>query len=407
MKRKFLLAVACVMLLACHRESSGGKGGADASTSNDEGSKKEGGHSKGTVHITPEAQAAAGIQVVTMKAQTVPEYLTAAGQLITNEQRTAHVGTYTDGRVVAVFANVGDHVRSGSILARMHSHDVHETRAAYESALQEVKRREEALAYQQQMQARMQRLYELKSASRQEVDRAEVDVASARTDLETAKISVAKEVAHLTDILHLPPEALPGINETTEQVPVVSPISGTVINRMITPGAVVEPGEEVYTISDLSALWMLASISEDDVARIHLGSGARITTQAYPDAAFPGRVSYLSPELDPKTRTLQARITVPNPGSRLRVAMYVTAQIDGGLTRETLFVPEEALQDVNGNSIVFIRNGADQFEPRAVATGKRLNGHAEINGGLKPGDLVAVKGSFVIKSEMLKSQIGE
>ena len=399
-----LCLVLCLVVAGCHGEHKASDGSSDSSSASE---KKSGGEASGQVHITPEAQTVAGIEVLRINPQVVPEYLTAAGQLVLNEQRTAHVGAYTDGRVTAVFADIGDQVHAGSILARMHSHDVHETRAAYESALQDVKRREDALAYQQEVQARTSRLYQLKSASRQEVDRAAVDVASARTDVETAKISVQKEVAHLTDILHLPASALASIDETTERIPVVSPVAGTVMNRMITPGAVVEPGEEVYTVSDLSTLWMMASVNEDDVAKIHVGNKAKIISQAYPGKAFAGTVTYLSPELDAKTRTLQARISVPNPGIRLRVAMYVTAQIDRGLTRRTLFVPEEALQEVNGSTILFVRKSDDSFEARAVAVANRLNGQAEINGGLRAGEFVAVKGSFVIKSEMLKSQIGQ
>ncbi len=399
-----LCLVLSLLVAGCHRDNTASDNGSDSSSSSE---KKGSGEASGQVHITPEAQAVAGIEVLRINPQVVPEYLTAAGQLVLNEQRTAHVGAYTDGRVTAVFANIGDRVHAGSILARMHSHDVHETRAAYESALQEVKRREDAFAYQQQVQKRTARLYELKSASRQEVDRAAVDVASARTDVESAKINVEKEVAHLTDILHLPSSALASIDETTERIPVVSPLAGTVMNRMITPGAVVEPGEEVFTVSDLSTLWMMASVNEDDVAKIHVGDKANIMSQAYPGKAFAGTVTYLSPELDPKTRTLQARINVPNSDARLRVAMYVTAQIDRGLTRQTLFVPEEALQDVNGSTILFVRKNDDSFEARAVAVVNRLNGQAELSGGLRAGEVVAVKGSFVIKSEMLKSQIGQ
>ena len=108
-----------------------------------------------------------------IQSRELPEYLTAAGQIVMNEERTAHIGTYTDGRVTELHANIGDSVVKGSILARMHSHDVHETRAAYETALEGVTRQKTMVDYQRRQRDRMVRLFNLKSASRQEVEKAE------------------------------------------------------------------------------------------------------------------------------------------------------------------------------------------------------------------------------------------
>lgn len=359
------------------------------------------------VRIDTASQRVTGIQVSTVSLRSVPQYLTAAGQIVLDEERTAHVGSYTDGRVAQVSATLGDFVHKGAVLARMHSHDVHETRAAYETAIAEVKHQENNVDYARRMRDRMNRLYELKSASRQEVEKSEADLRAAETGLTDARISVVKEEAHLTDILALPASALPNLNETTELVPIVAPMTGTVIDRKITPGSVVEPGQEVFTISDLTAVWMMASVNETDISKLHTGSCARLLTQAFPNESFNGRIERLGTELDPQTRTLQVRIAVPNPGTKLRPAMYANAQIDEGLSSKAIFLPEEALQDINGSAVVFVRSGNDTFEARPVEVAHRLNGEAQIAAGLRPGDEVAVKGSFVVKSDMLKSQIGE
>ncbi len=403
--RRYGLLVLVLVLAGCGK---GGAGGGDAQdSSKGAGSKKEQSAGSATqVKIDGRAQERAGIQVADVAPRAVPEYLTASGQIVMNEERTAHIGTYTDGRITQVDANVGDVVHKGMVLARMHSHDVHETRAAYESAQEEVRRKQNALEYQSRMRDRMHRLLDLKSASRQEVEKAETDLRSAETDLANAKISVAKEVAHLTDILSIPESELPNLTETTEQVPVISPINGIVIDRKITTGQVVEPGAEVFTVSDLSSVWMIASVNETDIAKLHAGNRARLLTQAYADQAFDGRVARVGTELNPQTRTLSVRILIPNRGMRLRPAMYANAQIDEGYSRQALFVPEEAVQEINGSSVVFARKG-DVFEARAVQIAHRINGEAEISAGLRAGDAVAVKGSFVVKSELLKSQIGE
>ncbi len=410
MSRILVGLLAIVILGGCSR---GGSNGTEASKKSDSPGKNasqeqsQSGSSNGAVTIEGPAQRRGGIQVARIEPRSIPESFQAAGQIVMNEERTAHVGTYTDGRVLEVYANVGDAVRQGAVLARMHSHDVHETRAAYETALETVSRQKTALAYQERMRDRMIRLYELKSASKQEVEKAEADLRSAQTDLANAQISVQKEVAHLTDILRLPASALANINEETEQVPVVTPISGVVVSRAVTPGTVVEPGEEVFIVSDLNSVWMIASISELDISKVRVGDRAQIVSQAYPDAAFHGRVARLGTELDPKTRTLQVRILVPNEGMKLRAGMYVNTQIMQGRSRQALFVPEEAVQDINGGSVVFLRKAENQFEPRPIQIARRLGGEAEVSAGLEPGDDVVVKGSFVVKSQMLKSQIGE
>ncbi len=405
MRALFVSCFLAVLLLSCGKGGSSGNNQSASSQQNKP--QKESGSGQNEVTIDDAAQQKAGIQVASVQQRALPEQLTAAGQLVMNEERTAHIGTYTDGRVTEIHANLGDFVRRGMVLARLHSHDVHETWAAYNTALESVERQKNMVAYQQRMRDRAARLYQLKSASRQEVERTETDLRSAETDLANAQIAVEKEVAHLTDILNLPPAALQKLNETTEQVPVVSPLSGTVVDRRITPGAVVEPGTEVYTVSDLTSLWMIASVNETDMSKVGVGDKARILSQAYPDEAFAGQVTRLGTELDPKTRTLQVRILVPNPRLKLRASMYVNAQISQSLSRPAIFIPEEALQDINGSAVVFLRKPNHAFEPRPVQVAHRLNGEAEIAAGLQPGDAVVVKGSFVVKSEMLKSQIGE
>jgi RND family efflux transporter MFP subunit len=419
MKRILCCAFFSFCLLSCGHADGGGDTKSDSAPKNagqensgsspDRKSGDKASRASGQMQVTINgaAQKKAGIQVAQLQSAEVPEYLTASGQIVMNEERTAHIGTYTDGRVTELKANIGDVVRRGMVLARMHSHDVHETRAAYETALEGVIRQKTMVAYDQRMRDRMMRLFDLKSASRQEVEKAESDLKSAQTDLANAQISVDKEVAHLTDILNLPASALPDINESTEQVPVVSTLNGVVIDRKVSLGSVVEPGEEVFTVSDLNSVWMIASLNESDIGKVRVGNKASILSPAYPDQAFTGQVTRLGTELDPKTRTLLVRIVVPNPGMKLRSGMYVNAQLMQGMSRSAIFVPEEAIQEINGGSFVFTRRSNNVFEATPVQIAHHLNGQAQISAGLVPGDALVVKGSFVVKSEMLKSQIGE
>ncbi len=134
----------------------------------------------------------------------IPTTFKVTGQIALDEERTAHVGTYVDGRVTDVNAKIGDSVRKSQVLARLHSHTVHETRGALDSAREEVARQQQAVDYRRRMLERMQRLLALKSASQQEVERAQTELTSAETDLRNAQINVGKETAHLSDILRMP-----------------------------------------------------------------------------------------------------------------------------------------------------------------------------------------------------------
>ncbi|HSU33073.1 MAG TPA: efflux RND transporter periplasmic adaptor subunit [Bryobacteraceae bacterium] len=378
-----------------------------AAASESGGSNQSQAGAGGAVKIEPNARRNIGLQVIRVQPRTVPEYLTAAGQIVMDEEKTVHIGVYASGRITELHANVGDFADRGEVLARMHSHDVHETRAAYDSALQEVQRQQQMVEYQRRMRDRIQRLLALKSASPQELEKAQSDLRSAETSVRNAQISVNKEAEHLSDILGLPKSQLGHLTEITELVPVISPINGTVVDRKVTLGTVVDPGMEVYTVSDLTSVWMMASVNETDIENVRVGDAAEVTSHAYPDKVFKGRVTRLGPQFDPQTRTLMVRITVPNPRAELRPAMYATAQINKGQSHRAIFVPAVAIQNINGSSVVFLEKPGNIFTAQPVDIARRIDGQAEISNGLNAGDSVVTQGSFVVKSEVLKSQIGE
>jgi RND family efflux transporter MFP subunit len=324
-----------------------------------------------------------------------------------NEERTAHVGTYVDGRITEVNSKIGDYVHKGQVLARMHSHTVHETRGALDSARQEVARQQQAVEYRKRMLERMNRLLALKSASQQEVERAQTELTSAETDLRNAQINVTKETAHLGDILRMPDAELSNITEETERPPLLAPIDGQVVDRKITVGTVLEPGQEAFTVSDLASVWMTAAVNEADIAKVRVGQPVIVRTQAYPGDPFRGRITYIGAELDTQTRTLPARVLISNRERKLHPGMFAEADIEQRSVRKTLFIPEEAIQDLNGGSVVFRRKDAGTFEPQPVTIADRSHGRAEISAGLQEGDVIVSRGSFVVKSELLKSRIGE
>ncbi len=400
MRFGFLVVVLTTLLCGCGKH---GKAPAESGKEAPSGDKESGSQ----VKISEAAQRNAGIEIASVEARSVSENLTASGQIVPNEDRTVHIGTYTDGRVIDVFARVGDHVTKGQVLARMHSHNVHESRADYQTATQELARNQTARDYAIRVRDRMRRLFDLRSASQQEVERAEADLRSAEVDVHNAEISLREKREHLMDLLNIPDDQPFQLEAQSEFVPIRATLAGTVMERNVTPGSVVEPGENAFTITDLSTVWMMASVNETDVHLVHVNLLANVISQADSAHSIKGRVTQLGTQLDPETRTLQVRILLPNDGMRLRPGMYANAQMERGESQQAIFVPELAVQDINGGSVVFVRRGTEMFEPRPVEVARRINGQAQIRAGLQGGDVIVVKGSFVVKSELLKSQIGE
>jgi cobalt-zinc-cadmium efflux system membrane fusion protein len=398
--KTILVAVVSIALCAC--------GERQTQAPPDAAQKAKEKASSSTLTLDQTAQQKAHLVVATVEAKEVSQSLTAPGQLAVNEDQAWRVGAVASGKIDELTARVGDSVNAGQILGRIHSHDVHEARAAYQQASTELERARAAEAYSKRLRDRAQRLFDLKAGSRQDVETAESQVRNAQAAIEKAQSEIGKERAHLTDILHISVDDRPGASGSAEEgVPIIAPASGVVLGRKATVGSVVSAGDEIYSLSDTRSLWMIAAANEVDLARLRPGQAVRIQVRAYPERDFSGRILKLGEQLDPNTRTLQIRILVPNPQGLLKPEMYASASITEGAKRAVLILPEEAIQDINGVPAVFVRRSATEFEPRMVKTGPHLNGQAEITEGLKAGDSVVVKGSFILKSQLMRRSIEE
>jgi cobalt-zinc-cadmium efflux system membrane fusion protein len=160
-------------------------------------------------------------------------------------------------------------------------------------------------------------------------------------------------------------------------------------------------------VSDLSRLWAIAEVNEENLPKLRPGMPVRISVQAYGKQAFPGRIGKLGETLDPATRTVKVRVDLPNPGGKLKPEMYASTEIDLGGSETAVFVPQEATQEVRGQTVVFVRSGPARFELRPVQTGRTLDGDIEIVRGLNGGEAVAARGTFILKSEFLKASLAE
>ncbi|MEW6126002.1 MAG: efflux RND transporter periplasmic adaptor subunit [Acidobacteriota bacterium] len=331
---------------------------------------------------------------------TVP--LRVTGRVVVNEERTVHVGALFEGRVEKVLVQLGDRVRQGQVLALMHTHEVHDARADNDKAHAELDMKNSQLAFAKSAYERAQRLYRAKAIAYREVEEAENALKAAEQEARRATAELERTVANLE---HL------GLNEKSgtydDSVSITAPISGVIMSRDLTPGAAATPGTPAFTISNLASLWVVAEVGERYLASIKRGATVTIEVAAFPDTTFTGKVVRIGDQLSPQTRTVEVRCLVENQAGRLKPEMYATVNLNLGETAMAQMVSEQAVQEIDGQSVVFVSTGNHRFEKREVTTGRKQNGLVEITKGVEAGQKVVAQGSFLLKSEFLKSRFAE
>ena len=188
---------------------------------------------------------------------------------------------------------------------------------------------------------------------------------------------------------------------------VKAPIDGIVTERKSTAGELVTKETEIYTISDPADLWLLAEIKEANIGQVKVGQDAKFTVLAYPNEPFHGKVVRIGNRVEDQSRTLEVRIEVNNADGRLKPGMFADVEIVTTVQENVLVIPDTALQTDGENQIVFVALDDTKFEKRVVTTGREQHGRLEVTEGIKEGEKVVVTGSFILKSEMLKGELGE
>lgn len=186
-----------------------------------------------------------------------------------------------------------------------------------------------------------------------------------------------------------------------------APLAGVIIERAAAIGELIAKGQSVGTISDLRELWVIAEVTERDIALVKPGQEIAFTVPAYPGETFPGRVALVENHVEPQSRTVEVRILTDNADARLKPGMFADVEIVTAIRDDVLTVPESALQTDGENQIVFVALADRRFERREVKRGLERAGRVEILSGLQPSETVVTEGSFILKSEMLKDQLGE
>jgi cobalt-zinc-cadmium efflux system membrane fusion protein len=180
-----------------------------------------------------------------------------------------------------------------------------------------------------------------------------------------------------------------------------------IIRVAAAPGDVVEAGAELFSVADLSTVYVQAQVYEKDLGQVRVGQTASISMDSYPGEHFTGRVASISDLIDSQTRTASVRCQVANPGARLKLEMLATVQFPTSMKRAAISVPADAIQDIEGKPTVFVRPSPSKFSVRQVETGSAGDDRIEIVRGLKEGEPVVSKGAFAVKSVLLGKELKE
>jgi len=395
----------------------------------EEGEAAEKRVSHGKVVLDEKDLKASGIVLAAIREGTVSETLEAPGEVEIAQDHLAQVTPPIPGRIRAIRKVVGDAVSSGTVLCTIESADLGSARADLQSAVAEA-------AVNDRNLGRIKQLYDKGLRSETEVLASEADYNKARLHVNAAR-------AHLRAVGINPDEPAPeGAANLINQYELASPIAGTILQQQLTIGQNVEQKDVLYVVANLSTVWVNAAVNERDVAKLHNGmsSVSQVQTQDASNAVIRGVVTYIGQQADQQTRTVPVRVLLSNPrlsGTSprfvLRPGMFTTVRFITGTKIRVVTVPPEAIQEINGQSVVFVKSlearppagvGGDKdkdndettkdagstsvvFEPRTVIVGTSDGSAVEVVKGLQRGEIIAIRNAFLLKSELEKEKIGD
>jgi len=320
------------------------------------------------IQLSPQRMQEIGVTTSAVELKNVNDTLHVPGNVEINEQRISYVQTRFAGWIQNVSANATyQYVRKGQRLFTIYSPDIVSSEQEYLLARQNQK----AFSQDQHGAATQDGNWLMQAAA----DR-------------LRQFSIpAEEIANLEQS-----------GKVQREIAIESPVSGYITERNALPNAYVQPEMKLYTIADLSTVWVYANVSQSDVGRLKPGDRGQVTVDAYPGRNFNGRVDQILPQVDEATRTVRVRLVLANPGVALKPGMYVNVDIDVPLGRQ-LVVPASAVLQTGTRTIAYVDHGQGNLEPRVIETGIALDDSVIVLNGLKAGERVVSSANFLLDSE--------
>lgn len=342
-----------------------------------------------TIDLTEDAVRRAGIVVTAVESRPLVTTLRLPAVVEPNAYKQVAVTPLVSGRITRVLADLGTRVRQGQTLATVFSPELVEAQTRFVAASAELEAHERELA-------RTEKLVQIGSASQQELERIHAEHTSQRTNVASARSRL--------ELLGMSKPAVDGLSSVetvTANTDVPAPIAGIVTERGANVGLNVDTSAKLFTIVDLSTVWIVANLYERDFSRVQVGNRATIGSSAYPELKLQGTVSYIDPQVSPETRTTKLRIEVPNPRQEFRLGMLAEVRVEATERTAVTLVPKNAVQNVGDRSFVYIpkSDSPTQFIEREVRLGAPSGADVQVVSGLTPGDRVVAGGSFFLRAE--------
>ena len=374
--------IPCVAIFAVAIAITGCGGGSDTASKMTSFSTTESTASKAELFSLP-ADQMAHIQIYTVAQAPMVRTLRLSGAVAYNAFLTTPVITQVGGPVSRIMVAPGEQVTAGQPMLYVTSPDYSVLRSAYIKA-------RDAFQLSDRFFKRAQDLYAHKVIAEADLEQAESNRSQAEADLQSSEQAIRiLGISNPEDLVTRPP---------SPEVALLAPQAGEVVERQCSPGQLLQAGgTQCFTLSNMSSVWVLVNIYQNDIAHVHVGDEVTIDNEAYP-GVVRGKIQYISPALDPTTRTLQARIEASNPGERLKKDMYVTAEVRAGVIANAVAIPDTAvLRDDQNMPYVYSQTGNNQFARRAVTLGESQDGKTQVLSGLQPGDKIVGDGSLFLQ----------
>jgi Cu(I)/Ag(I) efflux system membrane fusion protein len=373
---RWLLAVAVALWLTGCQRTEEPPAQAPAPVSAEHGAHEAAPAEAAAMTISPERLQEIGVRFEIAEKRPLTRTIRTVGRVEIDERKLANVNIKIEGWIDRLYVSAtGDHVKQGQVLFALYSPELVATQQEYLLALQSAR--------------------ELGTSEFPEVAQ------GAQSLLEVTRRRIL-----FWDIPEHHIRDLERTGKVLKTLPIHAPITGTVIERKAVAGMYVKPGDELYTIADLTAVWIIADIYEYELPLIRPGQTAKVTLSYAPQMVWEGRVDFIYPTLDPQTRTAKVRFKLANPEERLKPDMYANVELQVPLGVR-LVVPRDAVLETGERKIIFIHHGGGKLEWRTVQTGVRAEGWVEITEGLQAGDHIVTSANFLIDSEsQLKAAVG-
>ncbi|GIU77543.1 MAG: RND transporter [Bryobacteraceae bacterium] len=393
--RILTMLVVCFALASCAKKEQfeAGKAGRTGDEAHDEKHIEE----ANVVELSMEAQKQAGIEVQQVRLGTVEVQIKATGTVQPIDSRIVHLRPLARGRVVQVLAKIGDRVERDQMLARFDNIEAGELSSQVDAARAELQRLRIQLATARRQAERARNLIDIGAVAVKEYEAAEADARALEEAVRAQQSTLAGIETRLRRF------GAPTDSDASLTA-IRAPFAGVVIRTEAAPGDVVDSSSILFSIADLSRVYVEAQVYEKDIGKIRINQPALITVETYPGEVFRGRVVAIKDILNPQTRTAAVRCELANPAGKLKLEMFANVAIPTADTHLALTLPSDAVQTISRRQVVFVKKADLHFEAREVQVlgdGPRI----EITAGLKEGELVVVRGAFQLKSAFLAKEL--